>query len=107
MSQGAVAMALLCLVGCQSTHVERAAQPPLNIRVVGPAGVSFTGTVTADGMAQEVSGTVPAEFQFASNRLSCHFRQGLEPGIIRFEVLEGGRLAGSSATTGPRLTPRS
>ena len=94
--------ALLCLVGCQSSRVERAAQPPLTIRVVGPAGASFTGTVKADGVAQEVSGTVPRELQFASSRLSCSFQQGAEPGSLRFEVYEGVRLVGSSTTAGPQ-----
>jgi len=97
-----ITFALLCLVGCQSSRVERAPQPPLTIRVVGPAGASFTGTVKADGVAQEVSGTVPRELQFASSRLSCSFQQGAELGSLRFEVYEGGRLVGSSTTAGPR-----
>ena len=96
------AAAFLCLVGCQSSRVERAAQPPLTIRVVGPAGASFTGTVKADGVAQEVSGTVPRELPCAGSQLSCSFQQGAESGTLRFEVYEGARLIGSAATTGPR-----
>ena len=97
-----ITFALLCLVGCQSSRVERAPQPPLTIRVVGPAGASFTGTVKADGVTQEVSGIVPRELQFASSRLSCSFQQGAEPGSLRFEVYEDTKLVGSAATTGPR-----
>src|SRR5688500_15596540 len=97
-----ITLALLCLVGCQSGRVERAAQPPITIRVVGPTGASFMGTVKADGIGQEVSGTVPRELQFACRRLSCRFQQGAELGLLRFEVYEGTRLVGSAATTGPR-----
>ncbi len=96
------AVALLYLVGCQSSRVERATQPPLTIRVVGPAGASFTGTVKADGVPQQVSGTVPRELEFASRRLACSFQQGTEPGALRFEVNEDAKLLGSAATTGPR-----
>ena len=96
------AVAMLCLVGCQSSRVERAAPAPLTVRVVGPAGAAFAGTVNADGIAQEVSGTVPRELHFASSRLSCSFQQGVEAGVLRFEVYEGTRLVGRAATSGPR-----
>ena len=92
---------LVCLSGCRSTRIERVARP-LTIRVDGSPGASFTGTVKADGVTQKVSGTVPSELRFASRQLVCSFQQGAEPGAVRFEVIEGERLVGSSATTGPR-----
>ena len=96
----ALISALAGLSGCQNSRVERVAQP-LTIRVAGAAGASFTGTVKADGIARQVSGTVPGEFRFAASQLACAFQQGAEPGTLRFEVWEGERLVGSSATTGP------
>src|SRR5262245_26591244 len=86
---------LVCLSGCAGSRVERVAQP-FTIRVVGSTGASFTGTIKANGVTQEFSGTVPTELNLGASRLTGSFQQGPEPGTVRFEIFEGERLLGGA-----------
>jgi hypothetical protein len=97
----------LCLVGCLHTDRPRPARQyhHYTVLVSGSAGVSFTGTVKADGVEQAVSGTAPAKLSFDnSQRLDCSFQQGAELGSLQFGVQDDElwRDLGTVSTTGPR-----
>ncbi len=97
----------LCLVGCLHTDRPRPARQHhrYTVLVSGSAGVSFTGTVKADGVEQAVSGTAPTKLSFDnSQRLDCSFQQGAELGSLQFEVHDDALWLGLGTvwTTGPR-----
>ena len=68
------AITLLALAGCRTAPTSHVSKHDFSgipatiftVSVSGTAGLRFTGRMVADGQAQEVSGTVPAQYEVAA-----------------------------------------
>lgn len=74
------------------------------IKVSGSDRCKFSGSymlVTADGQSQSksVEGRVPAEYQARGNIVSTSFQKQGENGLLKVQILKGGRLVNESETT--------
>ena len=90
------AITLLALAGCRTAPTSPASQHDFSgipatlftVSVSGTAGLRFTGSMVADGQAQEVSGTVPAHYEVAAHELICSFKKTDAEGSITLAVSE-------------------
>ena len=90
------AITLLALAGCRTAPTSHASQHDFSgipatlftVSVSGTAGLRFTGSMIADGQTQEVSGTVPAQYDVAAHELICSFKKTDGEGSIALAVSE-------------------
>lgn len=74
------------------------------IKVTGSDKCKFSGSymlVTADGQSQSksVEGRVPAEYTASGSIVSTSFQKQAENGILKVQILKGGKLVNESETT--------
>lgn len=74
------------------------------IKVNGSDGCKFSGSymlVTTDGQSQSksVEGRVPAEYQARGSIVSTSFQKQAESGLLKVQILKGGKLVNESETT--------
>ena len=90
------AITLLALAGCRTAPTSHASKHDFSgipatiftISISGTAGLRFTGSMVADGQAQEVTGTVPAQYEVAAHELICSFKKTDAEGSIALAVSE-------------------
>ena len=104
------AITLLALAGCRTAPTSHASKHDFSgipatiftVSVSGTAGLRFTGSMVADGQAQEVSGTVPAQYEAAAHELICSFKKTDAEGSIALAVSEqNGGIQGRCNTPAP------
>ncbi|MHC1764979.1 MAG: hypothetical protein AB9869_11865 [Verrucomicrobiia bacterium] len=86
---------------CQGTRPERRPVPTYNVEITGSSDTTFTGTISVDGAVRNVSGKGKENWSFQCDELVCWFRQGPEPGLLRFELRNGTSGARSVSVPGP------
>jgi hypothetical protein len=74
------------------------------IRVDGTPGLSFSGsyTIVDDSgrvEAEAVLGVVPTEYGVDGTRLSCSFHKEEAAGLLRVEIVKGGKVVNEAATS--------
>lgn len=74
------------------------------IKVTGSDSCKFSGSymlITADGQSQSksVEGRVPAEYQCRGSIVSTSFQKQGESGMLKVQIMKGGRLVNESETT--------
>lgn len=84
---------------CQGTRPRRRPVPTYDLEITGSSDTTFTGTISVDGVVQNVSGKGKESWSFQGDELVCWFRQGSEPGLLRFELRN--RASGTSAVSVP------
>lgn len=90
---------LLSVSACQRTRQRTQAAPIYDVKVTGSSKATFIGTLSVNGAAQNVAGQGKANWTFQADELICSFRQGSEPGLLRFEVRN--RRNGERAVSAP------
>ena len=104
------AVTLLALAGCRTAPSSPASKHDFSglptttftVSVSGTAGLRFTGRMIADGQTQEVSGTVPAQYEVAAHELICSFKKTDAEGSIALAVSEqNGGVQGRCNTPAP------
>lgn len=89
-------IALLALAGCRTAPTSHASKHDFSgipatifsVSVSGTAGLKFTGSMMADGQTQEVSGTVPAQYEVTAHELICSFKKTDAEGSMALAVSE-------------------
>jgi len=72
------------------------------VSISGTAGLKFAGSMIADGQTQEVSGTVPAQYEVTAHELTCSFKKTDAEGGIELVVSEqNGGVKGRCNTAEP------
>jgi len=104
------AITLLALAGCRTAPTSPASKHDFTgipatiftVSVSGTAGLRFTGSMIADGQTQNVSGTVPAQYEVAAHELICSFKKTDAEGSIALAVSEqNGGVQGRCNTPAP------
>jgi hypothetical protein len=75
----------------------------VKIEVTGTPGLPFHGTAEADGVTQELNGTVPAEFVVEGSLVVYSFTSTDESGGFQVRALLGDRAVGSAGSGTPPI----
>ncbi len=106
----AAGMIGLIVSACQRTRPQRRPVPTYDMEITGSSDTTFTGTISVDGTVQNVSGKGKEQWSFQCDELVCWFRQGPEPGLLRFELRNRANGTNAVSVPGPggecRLTGR-
>jgi hypothetical protein len=87
-------------VGCSSAGPKKLT---VKLEVTGTSGLAFQGTAEADGVSQELNGTVPAEFIVEGRLVVYSFTSTEKSGGFQVRALVGDRSVGSAGSGNPPI----
>jgi hypothetical protein len=96
-----VVLLLVAAGAAAAVWFARPKQVTVTLQVTGTRGLPFKGTAEVDGRSQDLSGTIPAQFELKGSRVIFTFVSTEDSGEMQVKGLIDGIAFGSGTTRNP------